>query len=106
MHIVMPQPTNETFKKNAESFLFRWNYPNCVAAIDGKHIRIKCPKNSGSLYFNYKEYFSIVLLAIVDADCKFVAIDVGSYGREGDAGKVNQVVYRSNYFMLHILFSL
>lgn len=102
----MPQPTNETLKKNAESFLFRWNYPNCVADIDEKHIWIKYPKNSGSLYFNYKEYFSIVLLAIVDADCKFVAIDVGSYGREGDAGKFNQVVYRSNYFMLHILFSL
>jgi hypothetical protein len=28
----------------------------------------------------------ILLLAIVDADLKFAAIDVGSYGREGDAG--------------------
>jgi hypothetical protein len=28
----------------------------------------------------------MVLLAVVDADCKFTAIDVGSYGREGDAG--------------------
>jgi hypothetical protein len=26
------------------------------------------------------------LLAIVDADLKFAAIDVGSYGREGGAG--------------------
>ncbi|GFT15996.1 DDE Tnp4 domain-containing protein [Trichonephila clavipes] len=26
------------------------------------------------------------MLAVVDADCKFTAVDVGSYGREGDAG--------------------
>lgn len=26
------------------------------------------------------------MLAIVDADCKFIAVDIGSYGREGDAG--------------------
>lgn len=37
------------------------------------------------LYYNYKIFFSIVLLAIVDAKYKFL-IDVGSYGKEGDSG--------------------
>lgn len=84
--IFLPKPTHEMLKMNADDFYKKWNFPHCVAAIDGKHIRIKCPKNSGSLFFNYKEYFSLVLLALVDANCKFIAVDVGSYGKEGDSG--------------------
>lgn len=85
----MPTPTAEQLKENADKFFHRWNFPNCVSAVDGKHVRIKCPNKSGSSFFNYIDFSSIVLLVLVDADCKFVAIDVGSYGREGDAGKNN-----------------
>jgi hypothetical protein len=83
----------DDFRKFSQKYLSSWNFPNCVGAIDGKHIRIKSPKNSGSLYFNYKEFYSIIMLAIVDADLKFAAIDVGSYGREGDTG----IYLKSNF---------
>ncbi|XP_036329494.1 uncharacterized protein LOC118741612 [Rhagoletis pomonella] len=83
---VLPQLTEDFMRITANKFMALWNFPNCVGAIDGKHIRKKSPNNSGSLFFNYKEYYSMVLLAIVDADCKFLAVDVGSHGREGDAG--------------------
>lgn len=82
---VIPTPNKELLKKSAEGFYNRWNFPNCCGAVDGKHVRIVCPDNSGSLFHNYKEFFSIVLFAVVDHNCKFLAIDVGSYGKEGDA---------------------
>lgn len=83
----MPQPTEEMFKTISRKFRSLWDFPNCIGAIDGKHVRIKAPKNSGSTFFNYKDFHSVVMLALVDADNKFVAVDIGSYGREGDASK-------------------
>ncbi|KAL4152655.1 hypothetical protein QTP88_000488 [Uroleucon formosanum] len=84
--LTIPSPTENQLRQYSSQFFSKWNFPNCVGAIDGKHVRINTLKRSGSLYFNYKEYYSIVLLAVVDADCKFIAVDIGSYGREGDAG--------------------
>lgn len=82
----MPSPSKETWIENEEQFNVLWNFPNCIAAIDGKHVITDKPPNSGSLYFNYKKSFSIILLAFVDAHCKFTAIDVGAYGRSSDGG--------------------
>ena len=61
-----------------------WHLQNCLAAIAGKQVSIQCPINGGSLYFNYKGFHLTVLLALVDAEYKFLALDVGSYGKNSD----------------------
>jgi len=86
MSEVMPEPTESKWKEIAEDFRRHWNFPNCIGALDGKHIVIQASLNSGSLYFNYKKTFSIVLLALVDAHYNFITIDVGAYGKNIDGG--------------------
>ena len=73
-----------------QGFQDRWQYPHCLGAMDGKHVAIKCPRRSGSLYYNYKGFFSVVMLALVDADYKFLWADVGSNGAASDAQIFNQ----------------
>lgn len=51
-------------------FCDKWKFPNAIAAVDEKHGLIQAPPHSGSNYFCYKKHFSLVLLALVDADKK------------------------------------
>ncbi|XP_068100928.1 GPI inositol-deacylase isoform X2 [Hyperolius riggenbachi] len=83
--LFMPQPTMQMWREAAEGFRQNAQFPNCIGALDGKHLQIQVPPNSGSLYYNYKKYFSVVLMAIVDTTYKFLAIDVGAYGSTADA---------------------
>lgn len=81
----MPEPTEEIWLGIADKFYAKTNFPNCVGTIDGKHIRCINPQGGGSNYYNYKKFFSVVLMAVADANLSFIAIDVGAYGKEGDS---------------------
>lgn len=76
----------EEWKATAERFSEKHNFPNCLGALDGKHVRIRAPNRSGSQYFNYKKYHSIILLASCDADKNFNYVDIGAFGSQSDGG--------------------
>lgn len=78
--------TEEEWLEVAQGFAKKWNYPFALGAIDGKHCVVQAFDNSGSLFRNYKGTFSVVLLAICDADLKFLFVDVGQPGSRSDAG--------------------
>jgi hypothetical protein len=61
------------------------NFPNFLGTVDGKHIRLRKPTESGSLYYNYKHYFSVLLLAICDSNYLFVSVDIGAFGKISDS---------------------
>ena len=44
----MKPPTKQDWISIEQSFYKQWNFPNCVGAVDGKHIVIQAPHNSGS----------------------------------------------------------
>ncbi|KAJ8938701.1 hypothetical protein NQ318_007989 [Aromia moschata] len=91
--LVLPEPTLNKNKQIARRFGERWNFPHVIGAIDGKHIKIQAPPNSGSQYFNYKKYFSILLLGVCDADYNFTTVDVGAYGSESDGKILNDSIF-------------
>lgn len=84
-YLKCPQ-TKDDWLLIAKQFNDNWQFPNLCGAIDGKHIRIVPPIGAGSHYFNYKGFHSIVLMAVVDADLKFIYVDVGTNGRISDGG--------------------
>ena len=78
----------------AREFERKWNFPHCLGCLDGKHVEIIPPAESGSFFYNYKRTHSMVLLAIADATYKFIAFDFGTNGKVSDGG-----VLRNTSFM-------
>ena len=65
-----------------------WQFPCCFGALDGCHIPIKCP--SGGLeackeYHNFKNFYSIVLMALIDSKYRFIWASAGFPGNSHDS---------------------
>ncbi|XP_039297262.1 uncharacterized protein LOC120354335 [Nilaparvata lugens] len=92
--IKLPSSSGE-WESISKEFQEKWNFPYVLGAMDGKHVQLRAPWNSGTEYYNYKHFFSIVLFALVDANYNFLYVNVGSPGRFSDGGVFkNTELYR------------
>lgn len=48
----------------------------CMGAVDGKRVLIRKPPESGLEYFDYKSHHSVIMLALVDGNYRFIYVNV------------------------------
>ena len=80
--------TEDEFKSKMLEMEEMWQFPCCWSAIDGCHIPIKCPpggKVACKEFHNYKNFYSIVLMAFVDSHYRFIWASCGFPGNMHDA---------------------
>lgn len=53
---------------------------------------IQCSLDGGALYYNYKGFHSIILMALSDADCK--CVDMGANGCSSDGANFAEAALR------------
>ncbi|XP_044165792.1 protein ANTAGONIST OF LIKE HETEROCHROMATIN PROTEIN 1-like [Acropora millepora] len=76
------------FKKKIIDMDELWQFPYCWAGIDGCHIPMKCPPGglqSSKEYRNFKNFYSTVVMALVDSQYRFVGASCGFPGNWHDA---------------------
>ncbi|CAN7977245.1 unnamed protein product [Ixodes persulcatus] len=95
--VVLKKPTTLEWEKIRQEFCAKWNFPNAIGSIDGKHFSIKCPNNSGSDCYNYKGFYSLLLLAVADANYRFTLVDVGAQGRMSDGSFFRESAIRRHF---------
>ncbi|XP_050338627.1 uncharacterized protein LOC126765062 [Bactrocera neohumeralis] len=99
LQFVFPAPSEEVWANVADDFFLKWGFPNCLGAIDGKHVVVQAFPNHNSLTYNYKHTHSIILMAVADANYKFIMVDIGALGHNSDGGVFKSC--RFGYKILH-----
>ena len=65
-----------------------WQFLYAFAAIDGNHLPIKCPsgrQEAMKQYYNFKNFYSVVLLGLVDANYRFIWASLRAPGNTHDS---------------------
>ena len=65
-----------------------WQFPFAFSAIDGSHLPMKSPPGAPKAmkqYQNFKNFYSIILLALVDPKYRFIWASVGAPGKTHDS---------------------
>lgn len=83
--LYMPEMDEDDWIKVAKDFYENAQFPACIGALDGN------PDNSGSCFLNYQQFFLVVLMALVDSQYSFIAVDIGAARKSSDSN-----VYKSS----------
>lgn len=75
----------QEWREVASGFETQWNFPNCIGALDGKHINTRPLPGPGSTS-DIDKHTSIVLMGLVDSCYRFLYVDVGCNGKISDGG--------------------
>lgn len=75
----MAELSEEEWKEIAGGFRKLANFPNCLCALDGKHVRIIKSTKIDLIFFNNKDFFSILLMTICDSNYCFTFEDIGAH---------------------------
>ena len=94
------------FPKSKEDFLVKmqemeseWQFEYAFSAIDGSHLPIKCPPGLAQAmkqYHNFKNFYSVILLALVDAKYRFIWASLGAPGNTHDSTLFQSTTLWSN----------
>ncbi|XP_059473101.1 uncharacterized protein LOC132195251 [Neocloeon triangulifer] len=76
----------------AEDFMKLSQFPNTFGSVGLIHIPIKTPSESAHIYENKKDFYSMIVLAAVDAKGRFIYLNIQRPGKEYDA----EVYFYSN----------
>lgn len=95
--------TEEQWRGIARDFQDIWNFPHCLGAVgnkmafskeksytfflflDGHHIAFRSKTKTDASYSNYRDFNSIIMLALVDAHHRFLYVDATCKGGAEDA---------------------
>ena len=81
MHIISKIQRGIYFKRIQR----KWNFPQCLGAIDGTHIPIKAPLVHHADFYNGKCFHSVILQGVCDSQCCFTNVFAGWPGRAHDS---------------------
>ena len=80
--------TIEQFREAMELMDEEWQFPFAFGAVDGCHISIRCPPGGAEAakeYHNFKNFYSVILIAIVDAKYRVTWASCGYPGNSHDS---------------------
>ena len=86
----MSHPTKNPLIDIANEVEQKYYFPNCISAVDGNISFEHFVLEEAVLSFLTIKIFSVVLLAFVDANYKFIMVDIDSFGKEGDSGVIEK----------------